>query len=92
VTREKGPDELESLVHHDARGMGDLPRVRRAMHELTEAHRRVVELAYFDGQTCAEIAKSVGIPIGTVKSRLANALQVLRRAIACPKEIALRSA
>jgi RNA polymerase sigma-70 factor (ECF subfamily) len=38
----------------------------------------VLELAYFDGLSCSEIAARIAIPIGTVKSRLAAALTRLR--------------
>ena len=45
-------------------------RVQAAVRLLPEAQRRVVELAYFGGMTCREVAAAVGIPEGTVKSRL----------------------
>lgn len=44
--------------------------VRAAIQRLPAAQRRVIELAYFEGMTCREVASAAGIPEGTVKSRL----------------------
>ncbi len=51
--------------------------VRAAVEQLPEGQRRVVELAYFKGLTCREVALAVGIPEGTAKSRLRLALAKL---------------
>ena len=48
--------------------------VREALAALPEPQRRVLELAYFQGWTHREIAKYLGEPLGTVKSRLRLAL------------------
>jgi RNA polymerase sigma-70 factor (ECF subfamily) len=53
-------------------------RVRAAMTTLSEAHRRTVELAYFQGASREEIAAQMQVPVGTVKSRLKYALDKLR--------------
>ncbi len=57
---------------------GDLAR---ALSTLPEGQREVVLLRYFEGLEEAEIAKSVGIPRGTVKSRLHHALRKMREAL-----------
>ena len=44
--------------------------VRAAVQLLPDGQRRVVELAYFEGLTCREVARTMGIPEGTAKSRL----------------------
>ena len=49
-------------------------------HEGT-AQRRVVELAYFEGLTCREVASAMGIPEGTAKSRLRLAMAKLETAL-----------
>jgi RNA polymerase sigma-70 factor (ECF subfamily) len=41
----------------------------------------VIELGYFDGLSSSEIASHLGIPIGTVKSRTARALGLLRQGL-----------
>ena len=51
--------------------------VRAAVQLLPVGQRQVVELAYFEGLTCREIAYAVGIPEGTAKSRLRLALAKL---------------
>jgi RNA polymerase sigma-70 factor (ECF subfamily) len=51
--------------------------VRSAVQSLPATQRQVVQLAYFDGLTCREVAHAVGIPEGTAKSRLRLALAKL---------------
>ncbi len=58
--------------------------VRSVLATLPDAERRVIELAYDDGLTQAEIAARVGWPIGTVKTRTRRALSRLREALAAP--------
>jgi RNA polymerase sigma-70 factor, ECF subfamily len=60
----------------------DRERARKALDGLPEAQRALVELAYFEGMTCSEMASHCAIPIGTVKSRLSAALGKLREALA----------
>jgi RNA polymerase sigma-70 factor (ECF subfamily) len=45
---------------------------------LSEEHREVLLLRFVDGLSLAEIAEAMEIPLGTVKSRMHNALQTLR--------------
>jgi RNA polymerase sigma-70 factor (ECF subfamily) len=56
-------------------------RVRRALEQLPEALRGLVELAYYDGLTHQEIATRTGVPLGTVKTRLRAALTSLREVL-----------
>ena len=56
----------------------DAERVHRGLGQLASELVAVVELAYFDGLSATEIAGTLQIPVGTVKSRLARALQALR--------------
>jgi RNA polymerase sigma-70 factor (ECF subfamily) len=46
--------------------------------DLPAAHRDAVYLRFVDGLSLVEIAEAQGIPVGTVKSRLHNALATLR--------------
>ena len=52
--------------------------VRWALAQLDEAHREVVELGVFQDLPYAEIASILEIPVGTVKSRMSNALKKLK--------------
>ena len=59
----------------------DRSSVREALHELPEAQRRTIELAYFGGYTQSELAALMGVPLGTVKGRVRIGLQKMRRAL-----------
>jgi RNA polymerase sigma-70 factor (ECF subfamily) len=56
--------------------------VHAALQALPEEQRSVVWLAYFGGRTHSEIARELGIPMGTVKTRLRLAFDKLRVALA----------
>jgi RNA polymerase sigma-70 factor (ECF subfamily) len=51
--------------------------VRRALERLEANVRSVLERSYYDGLTAREIAEQDGVPLGTVKSRLARGLDAL---------------
>jgi RNA polymerase sigma-70 factor (ECF subfamily) len=59
----------------------DRSAVVRGLEDLPPEQRQVLELAYFEGLSAAEIGGRVGIPTGTVKSRLASGLGKLRQAL-----------
>ena len=64
----------------------DRARAKRALDALPEMQRALVELAYFEGLSCSEMALRCEIPIGTVKSRLSAGMAKLRRAFAEPSD------
>jgi RNA polymerase sigma-70 factor (ECF subfamily) len=49
-------------------------------------HRAVLLLREVEGLSCEEIATTLALPMGTVKSRLARGRDSLRRALALPGE------
>jgi RNA polymerase sigma-70 factor (ECF subfamily) len=49
-------------------------RVHRAIGELSENERAVIELAYWRGLSQSEISEALSVPLGTVKTRTRNAL------------------
>jgi RNA polymerase sigma-70 factor (ECF subfamily) len=49
-------------------------RVHRAVQDLPEREREVLELAYWGGLSQSEVARFLDIPIGTVKTRTRNGL------------------
>jgi len=59
----------------------DARRVGHLALKLAPELLSVLELAYFEGLSCSEIAARLDLPIGTVKSRLARALSQLRQAV-----------
>jgi RNA polymerase sigma factor (sigma-70 family) len=58
----------------------------RAVESLSADHRAVVELTYFEGRSCAEVAAIVGCPVGTVKTRMMHARRRLRAQLAARAE------
>lgn len=65
------PDAQVAAVFSEA-------RVRAALTGLSPEQMRVVELSFFEDRPHAEIANVLGIPLGTVKSRLRLAMGRLR--------------
>jgi RNA polymerase sigma-70 factor (ECF subfamily) len=75
----RGPvEESESLEQADA--------IRRAVDNLPEQTRQVVLLVYFQGLKYREAAQALGVPVGTVKSRLHGAIQKLGEVLASSRE------
>lgn len=60
----------------------DGERLRECLERLSEAHRRVLHLAFFDDLAYPEIAEVVGVPLGTVKTRAFHAKQLLKACLA----------
>lgn len=54
-------------------------RVREALKEITPDQRQVVILKFLEGWSNSEVAKSIGKPVGAVKSLQHRALAALRR-------------
>lgn len=78
------PDDASQIADHDAppavaaEMAMDARAVREAVRQIPEDQRRTVEMAYFEGLTHVEIAERMGVPLGTVKSRLRIALEKMR--------------
>lgn len=83
VSRRSGDDQvLERVVAEgDVTSSPDQRRVRVALTGLSTEQRAVLELAYFEGLSCSEIAERIEVPVGTVKSRVAAALTKLRHTL-----------
>jgi RNA polymerase sigma-70 factor (ECF subfamily) len=70
------PDPAEALERHTLS-----PEVRQALDELSTATRTAVVLCDIDGLTYDEIARSLGVPRGTVRSRIHRGRRHLRSAL-----------
>lgn len=67
-------DDTESFVRRD--------ELERAFERLSVDHRAVLVLTHYAGYSAPEVAAILGIPVGTVYSRLHNAAAAMRRALA----------
>lgn len=56
--------------------------LRQLVEGLEDKYRTLVDLVYFNGYTQEEVAEHMGIPLGTVKTRLRSALNELRNIFA----------
>ena len=69
-----------SVEEQVARGF-DARMVRAALLELPEEQRRPLYLSAWHGYTQSEIAKLLGWPLGTVKTRMRLGMQKLKAAL-----------
>ncbi|MGW6061772.1 ECF RNA polymerase sigma factor SigK [Streptomyces sp. NPDC055189] len=60
-------------------------QVRRCLVRLTDAQRRCLALAYYEGLTSRQIAERLSLPLGTVKTRLRDGLIKLRDSLEAPQ-------
>ena len=65
------PDELLEARQDEG-------RVRAALRRLKPDQIEVIQMAFFQDLTHAEVAQSLALPLGTVKSRIRNAMIKLR--------------
>jgi RNA polymerase sigma-70 factor (ECF subfamily) len=56
----------------------DRERVRRCLRSLTDLQQESVTLAYYNSYTYSEVAGLLGVPVGTVKTRMRDGLIRLR--------------
>lgn len=90
--RRRRPAEVEVEAARELPHPGDDPearlaregyaeRVRRALQGLSPEHREVVQLAFFQGLSYAEIAAIARCPVNTVKTRMFHARRRLQRVL-----------
>lgn len=89
IVRRRTADHIDKAVRRRA-GEADWPEtahvnapeaalsLKQALAHLSDAERLMLKLVYLDGFRGHEIAAALGIPLGTVKSRLFKARQTLK--------------
>jgi RNA polymerase sigma-70 factor, ECF subfamily len=87
LRRRKPSDSVDDVVLASPVNVADeaerntmMQRVRGVLANLPEQQRTTLELAYFEGLSHTEIASRTGEPLGTVKTRIRQALITLRKA------------
>ena len=77
-----GSHALSSMEPVDAtESSGEVSRLREALKKLPDEQRAMLSLHYLDGIGLAAIAAVVGVPVGTVKSRLYHARNRLKETL-----------
>ena len=78
-------EEVHKLASADTRPHTEDPAAALDVAELLarvdDESQRVLNLKYLHGMTCSEIASTLGVPIGTVTSKISRALATLRAAV-----------
>ena len=67
-------------------------RVLESLDKLPETYRITLVLKHLDGLTCSQIARRLGVALGTVTSRLARGYKMLREQLDDPPETLRKSA
>jgi len=57
--------------------------LQKAIHHLPQYQRLMMEMYHVEGRSYEEIARRTGLSLGTVKSRLSRAREMLRERLAC---------
>lgn len=65
--KNSGPDRFDSIG------------LRKQVANLKPEQKSIIDLAYFYGYTQEDISKELGIPLGTVKTRMRSAIMELRK-------------
>lgn len=73
---EQEPSQADAMIIEE-----ETERLGKAIAELPEKQRKLIERAYFGELSHSEIAEETGLPLGTIKSRIRLALERLRHAM-----------
>ena len=78
-----GAEDIEDERQEIGKG-AEFEELLAALKALDRKHRAVLVLRYFNELSYEEIARAAGIPLGTVKSRIYQALKTLRSQLSAP--------
>ena len=74
---EKVRDDVAPSIDEEVWSRTVSQEVREAVAALSEGEREAISLAYFGGLTYVEVAERLGLPEGTVKSRIRSGMKRL---------------
>ena len=80
--RERSPDPEEILLISC-----DRDEVRQALEQLPSDFREAIVLREMEGLSYREISTTIGVPLGTVMSRLSRGRDWLRRILSAPRSV-----
>jgi RNA polymerase sigma-70 factor (ECF subfamily) len=82
-------DEIAPVLSVQPRAMAslELRDLRAAIDQLTPEHRQVILLVGLEGMEYEEVGRILGVPIGTVRSRLSRGRDELRRLMDMDKKL-----
>jgi RNA polymerase sigma-70 factor (ECF subfamily) len=66
-------DPLDMAAHSQR-----MNRVRAALQKIHPEQRRVIEEAYFSGYSQSQVSERLGMPLGTVKTRMRDGMKILQ--------------
>jgi len=56
----------------------DVSGIEKILERLNPDMRKILMMCYFNGLTQREVAQSLNVPLGTIKSRIRNSMLILR--------------
>jgi RNA polymerase sigma-70 factor (ECF subfamily) len=83
-TLDRAPEPAVDAADEDAFLRLQRERVQTTLHQLPDAQREALELAYYGGLSQSELAERLGQPLGTIKSRMFTGLSRMRELLEEP--------
>ena len=76
---DNNPDRIYGSRNDNTVMSEEVKIVNNALNKLDESQRQVIQLSYYEGLSHSRIADQLNTPLGTVKSRIRNAVIQLRQ-------------